>query len=129
MCWNWALRGGCGPKCQSERGDAVSTPDIFEVSNSGKFDPVDTVTECIERGASNLLVDDGGFPADFFDLSTGVAGELVHRLTLYRIRLAGVIPDLSIHGVRFREFVAEANTGQAFHFFPTREEAVRWLTP
>jgi hypothetical protein len=91
------------------------------------FDPREAVTVCIESGAHALLADDGSLPAAFFDLSTGVAGEMVHRLTLYGVRMAAVVPDPALHSVRFQEFAREANRGHQFRFFPTREAAIGWL--
>jgi hypothetical protein len=85
------------------------------------------VIRCIEHGARALLLDRDALPAAFFDLSTGVAGELVQKLTNYHIRMAGVVPDLSVHSPRFREFAREANAGQQFRFFATRGAAIEWL--
>jgi PadR family transcriptional regulator, regulatory protein AphA len=96
---------------------------------AGEFDPVVVVTACIESGTDRLLLDDGALPPEFFDLSTGVAGTLVQRLTQYEIRMAAVVPDPSIHSQPFQDFAREANAGRSrFRFFPDREQAVAWLT-
>ena len=93
----------------------------------GPLDPVGAVTACIEHGAGALLLDDGALPAAFFDLRTGVAGEVVQRLTLYDVRMAAVVPDPAAPSARFQEFAREANRGPRVRFFPTRAEAVAWL--
>lgn len=98
-----------------------------EPRGADAFDPGAVVTGCIESGARSLLLDQGALPPEFFDLSTGVAGELVHRLTVYGIRMAAVVPDPSAHSRPFQDFLREANQGRQFRFFATREEAVRWL--
>jgi hypothetical protein len=94
----------------------------------GGFDPREVVAACIENGHRRLLIDADAFTPEFFDLSTGVAGALAQRLTQYEIRMAGVVPDPSIHSRPFQDFAREANKGRWFRFFPTREQAVAWLT-
>jgi hypothetical protein len=103
-------------------------PAFFEEDGAHPFEPAAVVTRCIEHGASALLLDGEALPAAFFDLSTGVAGELVQKLVNYGIRMAAVVPDLASRSLRFREFAGEANRGTQFRFFATREEAVRWLS-
>jgi Domain of unknown function (DUF4180) len=103
-------------------------PEFFEPDGAEPIAPVAALVHCIEHGARALLLDRDALPAAFFDLSTGVAGELVQKLTNYGIRMAAVVPDLSAHSPRFREFAREANAGRQFRFFATREDAVAWLT-
>ena len=85
------------------------------------------VADCIEGGAGALLVDRVALPDAFFDLSSRVAGELLHGLSKYGLRLAVVIDDVADHSDSFRDFVREANAGRQFRFFPSRAEAVAWL--
>lgn len=92
---------------------------------AGEFDPV---RAAIESGERRLLIDHHAVPPEFFDLSTGVAGSIVQRLTMYGIRMAVVVPDASIHSGPFQDFAREANTGGVFRFFPDRAQAVAWLT-
>ena len=91
------------------------------------FDPVDIFTQCVEGGGRALLLDQDALPAEFFDLGTRLAGELLHKLSTYRIRMAGVVPDPSVHPTVFQDFLRETNTGQQFRFFPTRQQAIDWL--
>ena len=95
---------------------------------AGGFTPSAVVGACIESGDRRLLVDDGALPPAFFDLSTGVAGDLVQRLTTDEIRMAAVVPDASVHSRPFQDFAREANVGRQFRFFPDRAQAVAWLT-
>jgi len=94
---------------------------------AGTFDPAAIVRACVESGAPALLLDEGALPPEFFDLSTRLAGDLVQRVTLYHIRMAGVVPDPSVHSRPFQDFAREAGHGGPFRFFPSREEAVAWL--
>jgi hypothetical protein len=100
----------------------------FEPVTTGAFDPADVVAQCVESGAQTLLLDRDALPPAFFNLSSGVLGDLVGRLTLYRIRMAAVVPDLAAHSLPFQDFVREANRGAQFRFFPTRDQAAQWLS-
>jgi hypothetical protein len=100
---------------------------FFEADGARPFDPVAMVAGCLERRVAGLLLGSDALPDSFFDLSTGVAGELVQKLVNYHIRMAAVVPDLAVRPPRFREFAREANAGRQFRFFGTREEAVAWL--
>lgn len=85
------------------------------------------VVGCIESGQRAVLLDEAVAPPQLFDLSTRVAGELLHGLGKYEIRLAVVVPDVTMHSSSFQDFAREANRGGRYRFFPTREEAVAWL--
>jgi hypothetical protein len=85
------------------------------------------VAGCLETGARSLLLDENALPAEFFDLSTGLAGALLQKLANYGIRLAAVVPDPSAHSPRFQELAREASTGSMFRFFRTRQQAIDWL--
>jgi hypothetical protein len=93
-----------------------------------RLHPSKVVEACIESGAHGLLLDHGSLPPAFFDLSSRIAGELVHKVTLYDIRTAIVVPDLAVHSERFQEFAREANHSRQFRFFRTRSEAAEWLS-
>lgn len=89
--------------------------------------PEEVVIHCLESGSRRLLLNAGALPAEFFDLSTGVLGALVHRLSIYGIDMAAVVPDLPGRSQHFQDFVREANTGSRFRFVATRGEAETWL--
>jgi Domain of unknown function (DUF4180) len=91
------------------------------------FEPAAVIAMAVESGARGLLADADALPPGFFDLSTGIAGDLAQRLTLYDIRLAAVVPDPAIHSAHFQDFAREANRGVRIRFFPDRDGAVGWL--
>jgi len=100
---------------------------FYEPGAGEVFDPVDLTRRCVESGARSLLLDEHSLPGEFFRLSTGTAGELLHHLGKYRLRLAAVVADPTAHSVRFQEFVREANRGGVFRFFSSRVAALDWL--
>jgi hypothetical protein len=99
----------------------------FEPDPEQASDPRKILTGCIESGARAVLLDEGAVPAAFFDLSTRFAGELLHDLGKYEVRLAVVVRDATAHSKVFQDFAREANRGSRYRFFPTRGEALSWL--
>jgi hypothetical protein len=87
--------------------------DYYEAAGAERFDVV--------------MLDGPAVPEEFFDLSSGVAGELLHKLSVYRLRLAAVVPDPTVHTPEFQAFVREANRGDQFRFFASRDEALSWI--
>jgi len=100
---------------------------FYEVEPQERFDPPRIIEEAVNHHAQALLFNEGVLPEDFFDLSTGVAGELLGKTAIYRLRLACVVSELSAYSAQFQAFVREANRGNEIGFFPTRKEAITWL--
>lgn len=90
---------------------------------------VDRVIEAaFSSGAGSALLYAANLPAAFFDLSSGEAGEILHKLRLYRIRLAVVCPPGSVsYSSRFGEMMAEERRGAWFGAFETRDAALEWI--
>lgn len=82
---------------------------------------------CFEHDTQLLLLDHGALPARFFDLSSGVAGDLAQKLTNYGIRAAAVVPDPELHSDSFQAFAREAAHSGQFRFFRSRDQAIKWL--
>jgi len=99
----------------------------FEPDAAQALDPSGIVTGCIESGARAILLDKGRAPPEFFDLSTRWAGELLHGLAKYGVRLAVVVPDVSGYSAAFQDFAREAGRGRSYRVFETRVDAEAWL--
>lgn len=100
---------------------------IYEPEAGRGLDPRAVAAGCFESGSRAVLFDEATAPPEFFDLSTRVAGELLHELGKYGVRLAVVVPDVSAHSASFQDFAREADRGRPYRFFETREEAMAWL--
>lgn len=64
---------------------------------------------------------------DFYDLKTGLAGDLFQKVATYRGRLAIVIRDPPVYGDRFSELAYEHRRHPSVRFFEERAPAVQWL--
>ena len=75
-----------------------------------------------------LLLDESQLGEKFFDLRSGLAGEVLQKFTNYRVRLAVVIEDANAYGARFSELVYEHRAHPAVRFFNSAQHARQWLT-
>lgn len=78
-------------------------------------------------GESGLVLDETQLGPDFFDLRTGIAGELFQKFTNYKKKLALVVPDRSRFGERLQELAGEHDRHPLIRFVPDREAGARWL--
>jgi hypothetical protein len=87
-------------------------------------DAVALVGQAYSHDAQVVVIPVERLSADFFELKTRVAGEILHRLVLYKIRVA-LLGDVSRHSeesVSFRDFVIESNRGNQIWFVSSVEE-------
>jgi hypothetical protein len=74
-----------------------------------------------------LVLTEEDLGADFYDLRTGLAGELFQKVVNYRGRLAIVIRDPGAYGHRFSELAYEHRRHALVRFFEDRAQALQWL--
>src|ERR1051326_4828074 len=65
----------------------------------------DALAACF--GAKGLILTERDLSPDFFDLRTGLAGELFQKFTNYKRRVAIVLLDPKAYGERFGELAYE----------------------
>jgi PadR family transcriptional regulator, regulatory protein AphA len=100
-------------------------PDEWQIRS--EREALDLVAACGENLTQRLLIHSASLPEDFFQLSTGLAGEVLLKFSNYRIRAAAVIPNERVNQGRFYEMVLETNRGSQFRVYPSREQAEEWL--
>jgi PadR family transcriptional regulator, regulatory protein AphA len=91
-------------------------------------DALDLVAACGESGTARLMLHAGNLPAEFYDLKTGLAGNVLLKLGNYRLQVAAVLTPELVGNGRFYEMVLETNRrSRDFRVFYTRAEAEAWL--
>ena len=80
-----------------------------------------------EHRTNLFVLEDVNVVPAFYDLKTGLAGELVQKLSNYNCRLAIVGTFAMVRSERFRELMSESNKGAQLRFAGTREAAIEWL--
>jgi len=82
---------------------------------------------CLYQGADSLIIREENLPAAFFDLKTGLAGDILQKFSTYSGRLA-IIGDFSKYESKsLRDFMYESNKGRRINFVGSFEEAVKVL--
>ena len=86
----------------------------------GSGDLVDLVGEALGGGAELVVIPTDALDPAFFDLRSGVAGELVQKCATYGLRLAivGPLPAVARSSRAFNAFVSESNRGSQVRFEP-----------
>lgn len=65
---------------------------------------------------------------EFFDLKTGIAGEILQKFSNFRLRLL-IVGDFSNSTSKsLRDFIVESNKGKLINFTTTRHEAIKLLS-
>jgi hypothetical protein len=99
-----------------------------QVTISSAEEMLDIMADAGYNGCSGIIIHAGSFSNEFYDLGTGVAGEILQKFSNYRMRLA-VVGDFShLTGKSWRDFIREANRGTTVNFLPSVEEAIARLS-
>jgi hypothetical protein len=80
-----------------------------------------------ENETNLFLLEDTDLVPEFYDLTTGLAGEVFQKISNYSARLAIVGSFEMVVSRRFRELMAESNRGSLVRFAQNRDEAISWL--
>jgi len=90
-------------------------------------DLLDLLSYCYEAGDSKILLEGIYLDPAFFDLSSGVAGEIFHKLSTYQVKTAIVADLQAIKSERFQELIRESNKGRQINYFESVTDAEKWL--
>lgn len=75
--------------------------------------------------SANIVVYEHNVPPAFFDLKTGLAGEILQKCTNYRVRLA-IIGDFSKYTSNaLKAFIYESNKNKAHLFVSSLEDVIK----
>ncbi|TGK81345.1 DUF4180 domain-containing protein [Leptospira noumeaensis] len=81
-----------------------------------------------DSGCDRFVLKQSHFAREFFDLKTGLAGEVLQKIVNYRMKLA-IVGDFSIYSSKsLSDFIYEINSGRDVFFLTTEEEAINRLT-
>jgi hypothetical protein len=86
-------------------------------------DALNLMAESAYMGSSRLIIHEKNFHPDFFDLKTGLAGDILQKFSNYRTRLS-IVGDFSKYTSNsLRDFIMESNRHGRVSFVNTVEEA------
>ncbi len=86
----------------------------------------DALGACI--GTAGFILTENDLAGEFFDLRSGLAGELFQKFINYKLRVAIVLPDPEAYGERFSELAYEHASHNMIRFVRSKDEAKAWLS-
>jgi Domain of unknown function (DUF4180) len=78
-------------------------------------------------GAGGLILAEDDVCSEFFDLKTGLAGELFQKFENYELCLAIIVPSPERYGERFSELAREHKSHNRIRIVRCKDEALAWL--
>jgi hypothetical protein len=91
-------------------------------------DALDLMVTAGYEGARDVIFRQHHLPEAFFDLRTGLAGEILQKYVNYQMRLAVIGDFETITSKSLRAFILESNRGKLAFFAPDKETAIAKLT-
>jgi hypothetical protein len=91
-------------------------------------DALDLMAECSMQDSNRMILYEKNINPGFFDLKSGLAGEILQKFTNYRVQLA-IIGDFSKYTSKsLRDFIFESNKHGQINFLKSIVEAKERLT-
>ncbi len=79
-------------------------------------------------GCNAVVINKENITEDFFELRTGIAGDVLQKFSTYMMRLA-IVGDFSVYSSKaLRDFIYECNNGNSIFFVPSEKDALGKLT-
>jgi hypothetical protein len=86
-------------------------------------DALDIMAECSYNDSRDIILHEKNFTPGFFDLRTGIAGEILQKFSTYNVRLA-IVGDYTRYSSKsLRDFIFESNKYGRINFVNSIEEA------
>lgn len=102
---------------------------IFDCTSNIILKDVQSILDLIGKIYPNkkIIISQNNLVPEFFDLSSGLAGEILQKISNYNLTVAFIVDLNSIKSEKFKEMVNEANFRSDFRFFDSKIEAEKWL--
>jgi hypothetical protein len=98
------------------------------ISGSGEInnpqDMLDIMVSAGYEGCNKVIIHEITLPKDFFDLKSGLAGEILQKFSNYRMKLAIVGNFKGVKSKSLRDFIRESNRTGVIRFVETIEDAL-----
>jgi hypothetical protein len=81
-----------------------------------------------QTGCDRFVLDKSVISEDFFDLKTGLAGEVLQKFINYQVKVA-IVGDFSMYSSKsLKDFIYESNKGKDVFFSPNEKQAIERLS-
>lgn len=99
------------------------------VSEDGVINTVQDATDLLgnayHRGAEYIILQEKNLNPAFFDLKTGIAGEVLQKFSNYGIKLAIIGEFDTFNSKALNAFIRECNRGNTIFFVPDFDSAIK----
>lgn len=104
--------------------EIISEDSIINSSEDG----LDLLGNLYYQGFDKILIYEKNIKAEFFDLKTGMAGEMLQKFSNYRVQLA-IVGDFSKYASKsLKDFIYESNKGKQINFVASQAEGLNVLS-
>jgi hypothetical protein len=97
-------------------------PDSEMINSSEEL--LDIMADAGYNGISGIIIHSKNLNKEFFDLRTGLAGEILQKFSNYRMKLAIVGDFVDIESKSLRDFIRESNNRGIINFVKSLEEGI-----
>ncbi|WP_028295529.1 DUF4180 domain-containing protein [Olivibacter sitiensis] len=111
-------------KVNGERIAEILSDDIV-IADAG--DGLDLLGDLYYQEFDRIIVHERNIIPEFFDLKTGIAGEILQKFSNYRVRLAIVGNFDAYQGKSIRDFMLESNKAGQINFVDSTATALERL--
>lgn len=102
------------------------TSDTMLINNAA--DGLDLLGNLYYHDVAAIVLYEQHITPEFFDLKTGIAGEILQKFSNYRMRLA-IVGDFSKYTSKsIHDFIYESNKGRQINFVGSQSEALNVLS-
>lgn len=111
----------------------VNNAEIAEVISEAVIinkieDGLDFLGNLYFQGFDKIIIHEKNITPEFFDLKSGMAGEILQKFSTYRVRLA-IVGDFSKYTSRsLNDFIFESNKGRHINFVSSTIDAIKSLS-
>ena len=80
------------------------------------------------QGAESIILHQKHLTPDFFELQTGIVGDILQKHANYQMKLAVIGEFEQFKSTSLKAFITESNRGKFAFFVPNRESAIAKIT-
>lgn len=91
-------------------------------------DGIDLLGNLYYQGFDRIIIYEKNITPEFFDLKTGIAGEILQKFSNYRVQLAIAGDFTKYNSKSLNNFIYESNKGRLINFVSTLSEALGVLS-
>ena len=100
----------------------IDSSDVFINNPQDALDLMATINHLY--GCHKMVIGESSITNSFFDLKTGIAGDILQKYTNYNMKIA-IVGNFEIYNSNsLKDFIFESNKGRQFFFLPDEKAAI-----